>query len=565
MTKKRERFKLFGNDSTKEKLLCGLAATLFPTTIFVYFCAQNTRELRVWFMAAASLVVWMAAAAAYLVSLVLFRRAFPTSVFCVVCWIGCYMEPTIHGHMNEALALYLRSMVYGRGIFISLIILIAAVCLSLLSYKVHDAHRTVLLFITATALVLAFNIVAIIGISIKGGASPDDGTRFKTQFVREDGLASPDIYWIHMDGMLSFDAVEKYYGDPQEDLVISLQDRGFQMNPSANFEAAHSTSIAIPILVSPYAYDQWVGDLTSTHEAAMTRLGGHNNLKDMRALRVNGELQAAFATQAYDVNVVGPFDYYYPPDGGHMWLTEAMAERKVVLFDKSEDSRIALRVMIRDVANISGYFSFFLCSPIDSLIAKYVDYYNTEDYRTRMTEEQLRSIMLEGYNSAVQFKNAKRDQIMIEGLYDVLYGGYSSPRLTFIHVIGTHCPFYCDENGTIIRSTENRNPLDYYPQHIWSAKVMVNMIDMILAVDPDAVIVIQSDHGLHGNTEEDFKAAFGEDADAIELWNSTMSAIRVPEKYQTGEEHYAMENPLNISRYLVNSFVGRNYEYLPAN
>lgn len=44
-----------------------------------------------------------------------------------------------------------------------------------------------------------------------------------------------------------------------------------------------------------------------------------------------------------------------------------------------------------------------------------------------------------------------------------------------------------------------------------------------------------------------------------------MSAIRVPEKYQTGEEHYAMENPLNISRYLVNSFVGRNYEYLPAN
>ena len=85
---------------------------------------------------------------------------------------------------------------------------------------------------------------------------------------------------------------------------------------------------------------------------------------------------------------------------------------------------------------------------------------------------------------------------------------------------------------------------------------------MILEVDPDAVIVIQADHGLHGNTEEDFKKAFGPDADPIELWNSTMSAIRVPEKFRTGEEHYAMENPLNISRYLVNSFVGRNYDYL---
>ncbi|MBQ9582101.1 MAG: hypothetical protein IJR21_07005, partial [Synergistaceae bacterium] len=69
--------------------------------------------------------------------------------------------------------------------------------------------------------------------------------------------------------------------------------------------------------------------------------------------------------------------------------------------------------------------------------------------------------------------------------------------------------------------------------------------------------------------EQEFKAAFPDKFNsntAKELWNSTMSAIRVPDKFKTGEEHYALNNPLNITRYLVNNFVGaNNYEYLSPN
>lgn len=167
--------------------------------------------------------------------------------------------------------------------------------------------------------------------------------------------------------------------------------------------------------------------------------------------------------------------------------------------------------------------------------------------------------LLEGWTDL----NGPRYQM--EALYEVLHGDYSAPRLTVIHDFTAHFPFYYNENGEISQGLKNMDLPDYYPQHMYCAKVLLNMIDMILEADPDAVIVIQADHGLHGNVEEDFKAAFGEDADTLELWNSTMSTIRVPEMYRTGEEHYATENPLNISRYLVNSFVGKNYEYLPPN
>ena len=76
----------------------------------------------------------------------------------------------------------------------------------------------------------------------------------------------------------------------------------------------------------------------------------------------------------------------------------------------------------------------------------------------------------------------------------------------------------------------------HYPRHVFSAKVPIGMIDMILEADPDAVVVIQADYGMRP-TEKEFKAAFDKDVDAadvIEFWNSTMSAIRVPEKYQAG-------------------------------
>ena len=87
------------------------------------------------------------------------------------------------------------------------------------------------------------------------------------------------------------------------------------------------------------------------------------------------------------------------------------------------------------------------------------------------------------------------------------------------------------------------------------------MIDLILEADPDAVIVLQADHGLHMYTAEQIERVLGAGS-ATNIWNSVFSAIRVPAQYQTSDEQYALANPLNISRYIVNRFVGENYSYL---
>ena len=47
-----------------------------------------------------------------------------------------------------------------------------------------------------------------------------------------------------------------------------------------------------------------------------------------------------------------------------------------------------------------------------------------------------------------------------------------------------------------------------------------------------------------------------------ELRNSVMNAVYIPDKHKKDESE-VVKNPLNITRYLVNNYVGQgNYEYL---
>ena len=80
--------------------------------------------------------------------------------------------------------------------------------------------------------------------------------------------------------------------------------------------------------------------------------------------------------------------------------------------------------------------------------------------------------------------------------------------------------------------------------------------------DEDAVIIVQGDHGLHTVEDKYMLKIFSKDMkDVQEIRNSVISAFYIPEKYKNGDEVY-LNNPLNISRYIVNNYVGENYEYL---
>lgn len=563
--------KLFGSEKREENLLCGAASVLFPTSIFCYFCAQNINEFAalwlIFFMLGALIVL---AALTYCISFLVLRRGFLAHVFCVVCWIGCYLEPSMLANTDMD---YLQKLICEM----LLILIVAALAVYLLRRLKRDMRKPVILFSSFFALILAFNLLPI----VRAGFSVEVGTQAEEQLYRTDFSVdsvktdTPNVYWIHMDGMTSVDVVEKYYHDEQSEFLSDLTAHGFSINPSAHFEGGHITDICIPILMSPYAYDTWISEYAVVHETVMQAKKSYAFLQKIKDVKFHNEMVAAFGKKGYTISAITPSAAYYVPlAGGAYYNIEFSDDRNEVNICSEADfeNQIQQRSIRTNTDQISGFLGMlfdklykmvFITPPSrwHKELLGYETIGTSKPFTSEMPKEQINQIIPSAYVRS----GWSNDRKMIRSLYDILHGEAQDPKLVIIQDLMPHGPFEMDENGLLTGHGDSYNPTDYYPQHVFSAKVLTDMIDMILAVDPDAVIVVQADHGLHMTEEEDFKAAFGEDADALELWNGTMSAICVPKKYQTGEEHYAVENPLNISRYLVNSFVGQNYEYFPSN
>jgi len=133
----------------------------------------------------------------------------------------------------------------------------------------------------------------------------------------------------------------------------------------------------------------------------------------------------------------------------------------------------------------------------------------------------------------------------------------------------SHIPFCYDEFGNY--DTEDAaNPAKYPAHHTFSAKTLLKFINIILENDPDAVIVLQADHGLHclpdpsiWGIDKVLDAFSCTSEEAAALWNQVMSAVRLPKERVTPETKLILSDPRNMSRYLVNNYVGNNYEYIP--
>lgn len=557
-----------------EKLLCGIASVLFPTSIFCYFCAQNINEFAaLWLIFFMLGVLIILAAVVYCASLLILRRGFLALVFCVVCWIGCYLEPTV----RRTLSNHGIMMANSRRLLYTALLILAAAALAV--YMLHgikrDMRKPVLLFSALFTLILTFNLLPIAKAGFSGGADTQRVEQiYQTEFYVDAAKSDvPNVYWIHPDGMTSVDVVEKYYHDEQSEFLSVLTARGFSISSSAHFEAGAKTIFAIPALTSPYAYDTWLSGYSATHEDAKRAVSSYAFQTKLRDVRYHNEMIAAFDKKGYASSVISFYDvgYYFPLSGGAFYDVENDRDEIDLADMINVEKRVRLNIIKSNMGKISSnmwkiseflswIFGHLYVTMFDTLPSRWSEELTVLPFTTKMPEEPLKQIIPGSYTYNGVFYRK-----MIRSLYDILYGKTQAPKLVIIHDLMPHGAFAMDENGALTDHVWSLDPMDYYPQHVFSAKVLADMIGMILEADPDAVIVVQADHGLHMNTEEDFKAAFGEDADAIELWNGTMSAIRVPEKYRTGEEHYAMENPLNLSRYLVNSFVGQNYEYLPPN
>ena len=520
------------SDKRENRLIMMITTILIPIAVLLFFYQNNSDYISLKYVILTALII----AAIYALLFWIIDTAVRSSI---ASWI-CGILLTVFIFKSELLSDRLSQFGFAgdQGTFFclgiaTLLSLIIIILLDGVKFRINTIISMFLLvFSSAICMMNALKIIPIAREKI----FTDTSMAIKEDFVDElsNDKEMPHIYWIHCDGLLGFSSVEKYYQEDQSEIKEELTNRGFVINETAYFEAGRSTRYCIPALMCPDFYDNIMQPGIEQEKTDKDWCERNETL--LKTARDYNEMVEAF-------RMITPVD-----------LVSTGSMEEVLIYDNFYSFKYNSVVKKQAWSNARIQNDLFFIETFTSRFIRPV-YYIINNLRKDFDAWEYR--LLDGISEKMECNTFFTEETVAfeEKLNE------SDSALTILAITEAHFPFGKDENGEWVKDA-TRNPLDYYPQHRYTLKVMMKTVDIILEHDPDAIIVLQADHGLHGCKEIALKEAFGEDAVAAELWNQVFSAIRVPDQYKNGEEHYAYENPLNISRYLVNSFVGRNYKYL---
>ncbi|MDR0221117.1 MAG: hypothetical protein LBI54_06925 [Lachnospiraceae bacterium] len=564
-----------------ERLLYIIAVAVTPSIPLFFLYAQNFTEglqfrhflILGALLGAASLFLYL------LISKLLLRRR-RTMILLTCFWAFFWFFGGI-----KNLAARGNSQFPDRRIAICLLFLLIALAFVLYQTKMNRLVANVTAMVLCLLFVFNFTPEAL---AVYAGerqrsentASGELPYEIKTDFYVDGGLPHPNIYWLHMDGMMGFSAVAQYFGDPQTELKNALSQRGFVINENARLEGSY-TDLAIPSLLSPLFYDSYLGEKL----AAVTQLTRRFRQEIISsAMQQDGfaitdihsyhEALTAFAEAGYtnlgnSAIIMRSADVDMEVTGKNVTVGLREIREQQIAFDKASD--------FKDLVADASVLSLFKPSinnwmekmePIRTNVLPIPEYPETVNMYVTGSSDSA-----DGMSDAVR---AMRYATTVQTPHFLFFSN-STPHFARIngYKIGTvvydeyiERAFIYDENGNIYKEPQDDpgHPRLYYPQHIYAVKEMLAQVDTILTYDPGAVIVIQGDHGIHGigrgrGYNSEFMSARGYSVeDQLNMNLQVMSAVRIPPQYGGLAEPL---DPLDITRYLVNHFVGEgNYEYL---
>ena len=451
---------------------------------------------------------------------------------------------------------------FGLYVLIGLV-LIALLVLGL--WILSQRKNTMPVFVFSALFVMAFLLMSIVStVRAEIGEKQRYQTIPRVEFSVDESLPSPNIYWLHADAMIGFEAMEYFFDDFQEEFMADLENYGFVIDTGAQFEAYHGTQTALPALFSPQFYDDYfVKVIEETYEGRMETLtSGSRYPIDMApfdAIRKSNELVEAFEQKGYTTATIGERDIYFYPTTNYYYDCSDTADPDKLFFRTEENAEDLMTAITMSESHMRLYDLMEMTSLFPAnLLAQ------MSREAKREVEQQLHVIPMSVEANAQWHAPLTSSDAMLSitrGLFECMK--LPEPKLILVQSGVAHTGYNRDENGNLLEGGGGAS-LEYYAgQHRLSAKFLLNLIGFIMENDPNAVIVVQADHGPHeAYAVVDYVInirAQGKDMLPY-MWNSTMNAVHVPEAYGGLEDSV---HPLNISRYLVNSFVGEgNYEYL---
>ena len=137
------------------------------------------------------------------------------------------------------------------------------------------------------------------------------------------------------------------------------------------------------------------------------------------------------------------------------------------------------------------------------------------------------------------------------------------PTLTMGYVISPHHPFVCDRNGEPLPSEAYKDwtTTDYYFEKLlYTNEMILTTVDNILETDPEAIIILQADHGSRqpGHLVDQFGGPWFDGKVENPMMASVLNCVRVP----GGSPDIEGDTCINAARKTFNAAFGTEFEML---
>lgn len=375
------------------------------------------------------------------------------------------------------------------------------------------------------------------------------------EFLLEKKNDIPNVYWIHCDGMISLDTASKYFDFDNKEIIKYLEDGEFYYNNTI-FNNGGNTALSLVALYNPEYYDNFFKEYLDSYSLAFVdskaNLPYLVSYDDLVSRRQNNELFNALALKKYKFSAITQFNAYSSFYADYMLsYYDYLDEIDKLHYAKKKDNSDFVLNIQSDITRMNSLFDLTVFGSL----------FKNMDFR----KYELLDVNDFDYskNSIINDTDYWYARAILKGL-NVVDIENENKLFTFIDLTLNHAPWLYDENGKKVNNDlTGESVTNYIDNYKHSTDLIMEIVDYIKSMDSDAIIVLQGDHGIHTVDANYLKNHFDcpDYKCSVELRNSTFNAIYIPKKYINGDEKY-LDNPLNISRYLVNNIVGHNYEYI---
>jgi len=534
------------------------AAALLPNIALFFLYAANVQEtfMRLDHVLILAAMLSAVGVVAFIILRLLSKSIYISLILSVIAWVFFWSFVNISN---------LLGIIYGRNrlvFLIAFLLIILAIAFIARFIKFNLERFSVIFAGVAGVICLLFafnfaNSLRLGGISLANPAGEGARTFYhvKQDFNVDYGLPRPDIYWLWMDGKLSFDTVERFFGDEQDDLRNQLALRGFVIDDGAMLNAGRSW-IATLALFFPSFYDNYFGEIleSTARDIIYTERRSYMYARtdaDIGHLPVRvhpyTELFHALKAAGYTTVQQAHPSHCFTPHATNIFY-DIRYNAGLVGENLHSSPRFPFLTGVEDLMDLMT-----TTTPFAVAWRALMHFNSTIDWRPIPAHTDRVRPYFANHNYPEAFAH---EDMLLRALVDTFE--IPSPKFVITTPFFTHRTSW---NWFHPQGGAPSNPFaddGYITSHRYSAAAMLNMIDIILANNPYAVIILQSDHGFH---TEDVHTALRQigtnDYDLFELVHSTLSAVRIPERYGGLDTPIA---PSNIARELVNRFVGHNYE-----